>query len=281
MHTMWKGTISFGLVNIPVNLHAATENHDIKLRQLHKECETPIKYEKHCPHCEKDVENEEIIKAYEYTKNKFVPITEDELEALRKEKTEKAVEIVDFVKLDQIDPIYFEKSYYLSPNSGGAKAYGLLRTALQESGKIGVAKLMIRSLEQLAVIRVYENTLLVETIHYPDEVRPVADVPNIPDASAVTGKELETAKLLIEQLTTEFDPSKYEDDYRVALMDLIEQKQNKAPTGTKKKAEKAPAQVANLMEALEASIEQAKKDKPKPRQPKRKTASAKTKKTGT
>lgn len=265
MHTMWKGTISFGLVNIPVNLHAATENHDIKLRQLHKECETPIKYEKHCPHCEKDVENEEIIKAYEYTKNKFVPITEDELEALRKEKTEKAVEIVDFVKLDQIDPIYFEKSYYLSPNSGGAKAYGLLRTALQESGKIGVAKLMIRSLEQLAVIRVYENTLLVETIHYPDEVRPVADVPNIPDASAVTGKELETAKLLIEQLTTEFDPSKYEDDYRVALMDLIEQKQNKAPTGTKKKAEKAPAQVANLMEALEASIEQAKKDKPKPR----------------
>lgn len=281
MHTMWKGTISFGLVNIPVNLHAATENHDIKLRQLHKECETPIKYEKHCPHCDKDLENEDIIKAYEYAKNQFVPITEEELEEIRKEQTEKAVEIVDFVQLEQIDPIYFEKSYYLSPNSGGAKAYGLLRTALQETGKIGVAKLMIRSLEQLAVIRVYENTLLVETIHYPDEVRPVADVPNVPDASAVTGKELDTAKLLIEQLTTEFDPAKYEDDYRVALMELIEQKRNKAPTGKKKKTEKAPAQVANLMEALEASIEQAKKDKPKPRQPKRKTAAAKTKKTGT
>src|SRR5699024_5130634 len=170
MHTMWKGTISFGLVNIPGKMHAATENKDVKLRQLHKECQTPIKYKRVCPACEREVENDEIVKAYEYAKNKFVVLDDDELASLKKEQEAKAVEILDFVKLEEIDPIYFEKSYYLSPNEGG-KAYGLLRTALEDTGKIGIAKMMIRSKEQLAVIRVYENTLVVETIHYPDEVR--------------------------------------------------------------------------------------------------------------
>src|SRR5690625_2045877 len=127
MHTMWKGTISFGLVNIPVKMHAATENKDVPLRQLHKECDTPIKYQKVCPVCDREVDNDEIVKAYEYAKNKFVKLDEEDLKALKKEQGDKAVEIMDFVKLEQIDPIYFEKSYYLSPNEGGAKAYGLLR----------------------------------------------------------------------------------------------------------------------------------------------------------
>lgn len=121
MHTMWKGTISFGLVNIPVKMHAATENKDIKLRQLHKECKSPVKYEKVCPICEKEVKNEDIVKAYEYAKNKFVILDEEELESLKKEQEDKAVEILDFVQLEDIDPIYFEKSYYLSPNEGGVK----------------------------------------------------------------------------------------------------------------------------------------------------------------
>ena len=138
MHTMWKGTISFGLVNIPVKMHAATENKDVKLRQLHKECQSPIKYEKVCPVCDRSVEEEEIVKAYEYTKDKFVILDEEDLQAIKKEQTDKAVEIIDFVKLEEIDPIYFEKSYYLSPNEGGTKAYSLLRTALEETGKIGV-----------------------------------------------------------------------------------------------------------------------------------------------
>src|SRR5699024_374782 len=186
MHTMWKGTISFGLVNIPVKMHAATENKDIRLRQLHKKCQSPIKYKKTCPVCDEEVKDEE------------------ELNALKKEQTDKAVEIIDFVQLEDIDPIYFEKSYYLSPNEGGSKAYQLLRSALEDTGKIGVAKIMIRSKEQLAVIRIYENTLVVETIHYPDEVRAVSDVPNIPEESGVVKKELDTAKLLIDQLTTTF-----------------------------------------------------------------------------
>ncbi|UFT99003.1 Ku protein [Radiobacillus kanasensis] len=280
MHTMWKGTISFGLVNIPVKLHAATEDKDIKLRQLHKECQSPIKYEKVCPVCDREVQAEEIVKAYEYAKNKFVMLDDEELENLRKEQTEKSVEIVDFVKLEEIDPIYFEKSYYLSPNEGGGKAYTLLRTALKDTGKIGVAKMMIRSKEQLAVIRVYENTLVVETIHFPDEVRNVADVPNVPAETEAVAKELDTAKMLIDQLTTEFDPEKYKDDYRTALIELIEEKKNSNQTATAK--DKAvPDNVTNLMDALEASLDRAKKTKPtKPKKPaaRKKTTTA-TKKT--
>lgn len=270
MHTMWKGTISFGLVNIPVKMHAATENKDVKLRQLHKECKTPIKYEKVCPVCDRKVEEDEIVRAYEYTKNKFVVVEDDDLKEIQKEQGDKAVEIIDFVKLEEIDPIYFDKSYYLSPNEGGMKAYSLLRTALEETGKIGVAKMMIRSKERLAVIRFYENTLVVETIHYPDEVRAVQDVPNVPEKGEVVKKELDTAKMLIDQLTTTFDPSKYTDEYRTALLEVIEEKKTEDTVTVTGKKE--PTNVTNLMDALQASLEKAKKDAPKS---KKKTTTAK------
>lgn len=282
MHTMWKGSISFGLVNIPIKMHAATEDKDVKLRQLHKECKSPIKYEKVCPVCDKEIKNEEIVKAYEYAKNKFVVLDEEDLEALRKEQEDRAVEIVDFVKLEEIDPIYFEKSYYLSPNEGGGKAYSLLRSALKDTGKIGIAKMMIRSKEQLAVIRVYENVLVVETIHFPDEVRNVQDVPNVPEETKIGEKELETAKMLIDQLTTEFEPEKYNDEYRTALLNLIEEKKNNEETSTPTLTEKPmPDNVTNLMDALQASLDRAKQDKPKPSQPKKKTKTTLKKKKAT
>ncbi len=265
MHTIWKGSISFGLVNIPVKLHAATENKDIKLRQLHKECHSPISYQKVCPICDKEVQNEDIVKAYEYTKNKFVVLDDEDLEKLKKENEEKAVEIIDFVKLEEIDPIYFERSYFLAPDNGGGKAYALLRKALEESGKIGVAKIMIRAKEQLAIVRVYGQTLLVETIHFPDEVRNVEDVPNIPSSDLVVQKELETALLLVEQLTTAFDPEKYTDEYRTALMELIEEKKTDnvsvAPT---EKQKTTPSNVTDLMTALQASLDKTKPKKKKP-----------------
>ncbi|GGP10705.1 non-homologous end joining protein Ku [Oceanobacillus neutriphilus] len=279
MHTMWKGTISFGLVNIPVKMHAATENKDIKLRQLHKKCKTPIKYEKTCPNCDEDVKSEDIVKAYEYAKNKFVILDDEELEALKKEQEDKAVEIIDFVQLEEIDPVYFEKSYYLSPNDGGSKAYALLREALTDSGKIGIAKMMIRSKEQLAVIRVYKEAIVVETIHYPDEVRAVSDVPNVPDQEAVGQKELDTAKLLIDQLTTKFEPEKYKDDYRTALMELIEAKKNNEEVEVGKENKEKPDNVVNLMDALQESLNRAKSDKPKSTKPKNKTTGKKTAKT--
>ncbi|MCM3760815.1 Ku protein [Alkalihalobacillus oceani] len=262
MHTVWKGSISFGLVNIPIKLHAATENKDIKLRQLHKECHTPIQYQKICPGCQQEVKNEDIVKAYEYEKNKFVILDEEDLEKLKKENEAKAVEIIDFVQLEEIDPIYFERSYFIAPGDGGTKAYALLREALLKSGKIGVAKIIIRSKEQLAVVRVYKNTLLMETIHFPDEVRKVEDVPNTPSDQELSKKEVDTALLLIDQLTTSFDPTKYEDDYRTALMVLIEEKRTGKQTVHPKEQEAPASNVTDLMSALQASIDKTKKKKP-------------------
>ncbi|WP_413377128.1 Ku protein [Alkalihalobacillus sp. 1P02AB] len=262
MHTVWKGSISFGLVNIPIKLHTATENKDIKLRQLHKKCHTPINYQKVCPDCEEEVKNEDIVKAYEYAKNKFVILDHEELEQLKKEQEDKAVEIIDFVKLEEIDPIYFEKSYFLAPDSGGGKAYGLLRAALEESGKIGIAKIIIRSKEQLAIVRVYKNGLMMETIHFPDEVRNIADVPNLPDEQNIVKKELDAALLLVEQLTTTFDPDKYHDEYRTALMELIEEKKTGKKTVTHTDKKQTKSNVTDIMSALQASIDKTKKKKP-------------------
>lgn len=277
MHTVWKGSISFGLVNIPVKLHTATENKDIKLRQLHKECHAPINYKKVCSGCEKEVENDDIVKAYEYSKNKFVVLDDEELEKLKKENEDKAVEIIDFVKLEEIDPIYFEKSYFMAPDTGGSKAYSLLKKALQDSGKIGVAKIIIRSKEQLAVVRVYNETLVMETIHFPDEVRSSKDVPNVPEDANIVKKELDTALLLIDQLTTTFEPEKYTDDYRTALMELIEQKKTgkKTVTATERKQPTTASNVTELMAALQASVDKTKKKKPAP---KKRAAPAKAKK---
>ncbi|SDJ08778.1 non-homologous end joining protein Ku [Salimicrobium halophilum] len=276
MHTMWKGTISFGLVNIPIKLHAATENKDIKLRQLHEECHSPVEYKKRCPVCDREIEPQEIVKAYEYAKNKFVVLDQEDLDNLKKEQEDKAVEILDFVKLEEIDPIYFEKSYYMSPNEGGTKAYGLLRQALADTGKIGIAKIIIRSKEQLAIVRVYENTLIMETIHFPDEVLNAEEVPNVPEQTDLSKKELSTAVTLIDQLTESFDVDKYKDDYRTALLDLIEAKRNNEEVTTAKDPEKTD-NVTDLMEALERSLEKTKG--PKKKTTKRKTSTAKTKKT--
>lgn len=257
MHTIWKGSISFGLVNIPIKLHAATEDKDIKMRSLHRECHTPIKYEKICPVCEKDLEYEDIVKGYEIAKGKFVVIEDEEIKELRDNTEEKAVEIVDFIKIEEIDPIYFNRSYFISPNEGGKKAYSLLRKALVESNKVGIAKIVMRSKEQLAVVRIYQNTMVMETIHFPDEVRQTGDVPNVPAEDEVGQKELDTAIMLIDQLSTEFEPEKYEDDYRKKLMELIQSKQTGEKFVTPK--EKAPAaNVTDLMSALQASIDNTK-----------------------
>ncbi|MBX9972619.1 Ku protein [Cytobacillus firmus] len=279
MHTMWKGSISFGLVNIPIKLHSATEDKDIKLRNLHKECHSPIKYEKTCPVCEVEVKNEDIVKAYEYTKGKFVVLEDEDLEKLKQENEDKAVEIMDFVKIQEIDPIYYNRTYYMSPGDGGGKAYSLLRKALETSEKVGLAKIIIRSKEQLAVVRVYENTLVMETIHYPDEVRKAADVPNVPAEDKVTDKEIDTAIMLIDQLTTEFKPEKYNDDYRTALLELIEAKRTGKDIVTPVEKEPA-ANVTDLMAALQASIDKTKHaDAETTKKPaaKKKRASAKTK----
>ena len=258
MHTMWKGSIQFGLVNIPIKMHAATEDKDVSFRSLHHKCYTPIKYEKVCPVCEEKVGKDDLVKGYETTNGDFIVLKEEELKELKREVEDRAVEIIDFIHIDEIDPIYFNRSYYLGPNEGGKKAYALLREALLETKKVGLAKIMIRSKEQLAVLRVYNNTLLMETLHYPDEIRNAKDVPNVPEKEKVVKKELDTAKLLIDQLTTPFEPEKYVDEYREKLLALIEaKKEGKEVVSAKKPAKKD--NVTDLMEALQASIDKNKK----------------------
>ncbi|HBI04896.1 MAG TPA: Ku protein [Paenibacillaceae bacterium] len=258
MNTMWKGSISFGMVNIPVKMFAATEEKDIRFRMLHKEYHVPIKYKKTCEQCEGEVTPQDIVKGYEYEPDHYVIVEENEIENITP-KTRKTIEIVDFVDLKEIDPIYFDKSYYLSPHETGDKAYALLRSAMENTGKIGIAKITIRSKQNLACVRVYGNSIVLETLYYPDEVRGQAMVPGLLGDLELSEKELTMAQQLIEQLTTSFDPSRYKDEYREQLEDLIRKKMEGETVGVNVAAPQA--KVVDLMEALKASLDAAKKDK--------------------
>lgn len=276
MHTVWKGAISFGLVHVPVKMFTATDDKDIHFRSIHKECGMPISHVKTCAHCGKEVAPEDIAKGFEYEKGKFVLFNEEEIDALKPESA-KVIQILDFVQLSDIDPIYYQKAYYLSPDMAGAGAYSLLLEAIKETGKIGIAKISIRSKSSLAAIRAVGNCLCLETMHYPDEIRSIAHVPNLPERPAVNDKELQMAKMLIEQLTETFAPDKYTDDYRLAMQEAI---QNKI-AGESVDIVTSPAEnrsnVIDLMAALQASIEAAKTPPPEPAKPKRKSAGKKTK----
>ncbi|RJX40914.1 Ku protein [Paenibacillus pinisoli] len=257
MHTVWKGAISFGLVHVPIKMFTATEDKDVRFRSIHKECGTPISQKRVCAHCDREIENDEVAKGFEYERGKFVLFSEDELDALRPESA-RTIQILDFVNLTDIDPIYFEKAYYLSPDMSGSGAYGLLLEAIRQTGKIGIAKISIRSKSRLAAIRVVDNCLCLETMHFPDEIRSIAHVPNLPEQVTVNDKELDIAKLLIDQLSATFEPEKYTDDYRNSLLKAIESKM--AGEGVDIVA--APAadttKVIDLMAALQASLDAAK-----------------------
>lgn len=257
MHTVWKGAISFGLVHVPVKMFTATEDKDVHFRSIHKDCGTPISNKRTCLHCDKEVGLDEIAKGFEYEKGKFVLFNEEELEALKPESA-RVIQILDFVDLTDIDPLYYQKAYYLSPDMAGAGAYSLLLEAIKQTGKIGIAKISIRSKSSLAAIRVVGNCLCMETMHYPDEIRSIAHVPNLPDQVNVNEKELQMAKMLIEQLSETFDPEKYTDDYRIAMLEAIQHK----IAGESVDIIAAPAagrtNVIDLMAALQASLEAAK-----------------------
>jgi len=271
MHTMWKGAISFGLVHVPVRMFAATENKDISMRYLHEVCNTPLAYVRKCPTCDRETEWSETSRGYEYEPGRFVTFTKEELETLSGEVT-KEIKILDFVQLSDIDPIYFQKTYYLSPADTGTSAYSLLLEAMKQTGKIGIANVSIRSKSSLAAIRVIENCLSMETIFYPDEIRPIVQVPNLPEQTVVNDKELTMAKLLIEQLSTPFEPNKYQDSYRQALEDAIQQKIHGQEIKT---APQAPeSNIIDLMSALQASLETTKPPAMIPTEPSNPSATA-------
>ncbi|WP_168122015.1 Ku protein [Paenibacillus sp. HB172176] len=254
MHTVWKGAISFGLVHVPVKMFTATEDKDIHFRQLHKDCGMPISYQKTCKHCDQVVEPKDIVKGFEYEKDKFVIVKEEEIDAIKPESAQ-TIHILDFVDLSEIDPLYYVKPYYLSPDLTGAGAYSLLLETMKQTGKIGIAKISIRSKSSLAAIRSVGNCICLETMHFPDEIRPIDQVPNLPQEAAIQEKELTMAKLLVEQLSETFDPSKYKDDYRLALSELIEHKIAGESIDIVEAPAAAKSNVVDLMSALQASLD--------------------------
>ncbi len=252
MRPIWKGSISFGLVNIPIRMFAATEKKSVKFRHLHNECHTPLEQKRVCPNCNKEVAWEEIVKGYEYDNGKFVIINDEDLEHIP-DKTTKTIDIVDFIELPEIDPVYYDRSYYLSPGETGEKAYNLLQEAMQETGKIAVARLTIRSKQSLAAIRTFNDILSIETMYYPDEVRNTMELPNWNRDIVTQENELKMARELIKNLTAPFEPGKYTDEYRKALLEIIEAK----VAGEDVSVVEAPerGRVVDLVEALKASVD--------------------------
>lgn len=259
MRNIWKGAISFGLVNVPVKLYASTENNDVKFNFLHAKCKTPIKYEKRCPVCDEIVPPEEIVRGYEYEKGKYVVMQEEDFNDIAIEQT-RTVDIVDFVDLKEIDPIYYAKTYYLAPGDGGQKAYSLLRQAMLETGKIAIAKVVLRNKQHLAAVRVYENCLAMETMFFPEEIRSTALVPELDFEVRLQEHELKMAVDLIENLSGEFQPEKYTDDYRKVLLEMIEAKIQGREV-SEVDVEPPTGKVIDLMEALRASINLARQEK--------------------
>jgi DNA end-binding protein Ku len=251
---IWTGTIAFGMVSIPVRLYSATESHDVHFHLLHKEDNVRLKNIRWCPKDEKPIAWDDTVRGYEYAKGKYVAIDEEDLEHLPM-KTVHSVEITDFVKLADVDPIYYDKAYYLAPEETGAKAFSLLRQALEETGRAAVAKVAIRDKENLCLVRPYEGVLSMETMLYANEIRATDDIKS--DGAKLSPKEMQMAISLIENLSNTFDPDRYEDEYQKALKKVINAKVEGAPLP------EAPTErggkVVDLMEALRASIEQTKK----------------------
>jgi len=256
---IWSGAISFGLVNVPVKVFSATSSKDVRFHQLDGKSKSRIKQKRVSVATGEEVPYEDLIKAYEIAPDNYVTITPEELEALDP-KASKTIDIEDFVDLDQIDPVYYERPYYLVPDKGGQKAYALLRNAMRETNKVGIARVVLRTKQYLAAIRPLDDALVMETMLFADEVNPLdeLDLPG-PDVD-VTEREEKMARSLIDSLTTDFEPSKYRDEYRERVLQLIEQKASGQEIVVEDAAEEAP-RVVDLMAALEASLAAVKSQK--------------------
>lgn len=253
MRSMWKGSISFGLVNIPVSLYKATEEHKTSFRSLHNECKHPIQYKKWCPVCNREIEQKEIVRGYEYAPGNYILITDEDLDSLPL-PTLRTIDILHFTDKESVDPIYYENAYYLGPGEYGGKPYKLLREAMHQTNKVAVAKVAFRTSEHLAVIRIHKNSLVMNMIHYPAEIRAVEEVPGIESVAGleVSASELEMAKKLIEEISSSFR-NDYKSNYEEALKELIEAKIQNAEVEQPVAAPRAD-NVVDLMEALKRSL---------------------------
>jgi DNA end-binding protein Ku len=260
---IWTGTISFGLLNVPVRLYSAVSRRNISLREIRESDSSRIKHRRVAEGTDEEVPYDEIIKAFEITPGNYVPLSKEDMSALAPEKT-RAIEVIDFVDTDEIDPMYFESPYYLGPAEGAEKAYSLLAAAMESSGKAAIARFVFRNKEHLAAIRASNGVLTLTTMRFADEVVPPSELDDVlPQKKAKAGKrEQEMAEQLIESLSTKFDPSAYRDEYREELLGLIERKAEGkeivTPEAEAPKATKAP----DLMAALEESIAAVQEKKP-------------------
>jgi DNA end-binding protein Ku len=253
--SIWRGTISFGLVSVPVRMYTATESKELKFHFLHKDDLAPIGYDKVRKDTGEHVDPEDIVRGFEIEKGRYVPLEEEDLDRLDIELT-KSVDICDFVDLDEIDPIYFRKAYYLLPEDGAEKPYTLLVRALEETGKVAIAKVVIRNKQHLAAVRPVDGKLVLETMYYADEVRKPEDVKI---KGELRKPEVDMAKSLVENLSAPFDPEKYDDTYRKELLQLLRAKAKgrKLP----EPAQEEEAEVIDLMAALRESVERTKRSR--------------------
>jgi DNA end-binding protein Ku len=253
MRSIWKGSITFGLVYIPVAVYPATREEKISFRQLRARDLSPIRYKKVAEADEKEVKSEEIVKGYEYEKGHWVTLEDEDFEKVKIESTH-AIEITDFVDQVQIDPKFFYRPYFLEAQKGGDKPYALLYKALVDSGKVGIAKVVIASREYLAAVKPDGLFLILELMHFANEVLE-PDSLKTPSDKEVSPKELDMAKALIESMASEWEPAKYKSQYREALMELIEDKARKRPLAEKPAAPRMASNVVDLVSVLQESLQ--------------------------
>jgi DNA end-binding protein Ku len=263
MRAIWKGSISFGLVSIPISLYPATAREELKFRLLRASDLSPVNYKRVAEADGKEVPWDQIVKGYEYEDGKFVVLKEEDFKRVDVEATQ-TVDIIDFVVLAEINPMFFHKPFYMEPSKGGAKAYALLREALRHTGKVGVAKVVIKTRQYLAAVKPNENGLLLELMHFANELVDAGGL-QLPGKTDISKGELEMAKTLISQMTKPWRPEKYEDDYKSALLELIDKKiktGGKAPQPGKNKV-RPTTNVIDLMDVLRQSLEEGRKPRTK------------------
>jgi DNA end-binding protein Ku len=258
--TVWKGYITFGLISVPVRLFTAARGERVSFNQLHKTCHTRVKQQLHCPTCDCTVERSEIVKGYAIGKDQYVLVEDQEIKKVQPQSAD-GMEIVEFVKLDEVDPLYFDSSYYLIPEDAGRKAYHLLVTTMEEAGYAAVAKLAMHQREYTVLIRARENGLTLHTMYYPNEIRQLAEYGQNGEIQA-TPQETKLALQLIESLAGPFKPESFRDEYQVRLKEMIEAKREGKEATPTEGPRLAP--VIDLMEALQKSL------KAQPSQPKKK-----------
>jgi DNA end-binding protein Ku len=273
MRTIWNGSINFGLVNIPIGLAVAQQRKDTAFRTLHRECGTPIKQKRYCPFHERDVEADELVKGWEFSKGQFVLVEDSDLEAVALQRSQ-SVDIIRFVPIEQVDPIYFDRTYYLAPADPEAqrRPYVLLLRAMQDAGMAAVGKFVLWGKENLCLIRPLGESLVLETLYFAEDIRSRKEIDEAVEETEVKGPELAMATQLVESLVGDFDPNDYENQYRNDLRAMLEAKLEGKEIAAPEPAPEAP--VVDLMEALKQSVAQAQQTKEKPA-PKKKSAARK------